>query len=426
MCGICGVVGKIGVKEENAFKIMLQLDVLRGKDSTGMFAVTSNGDVMSAKEAWLPQDFLESRGAKEIFKKSLKVLVGHNRYATVGSVNKANAHPFEFDNIIGVHNGTTTKSMFYQHDKFTVDSEALFWHIENKGIEDAWKNITGAASIVYYNSIDKSLNLARNKERPMEMAISKDKNTLFFASESWMITVACAKAGIELSDEGGSTDLNTLYTIKPFGKDGKINKKELEVYKAPVAYLGSNRRSVGSVKEAKTNFDLHVGDEVVFKFTGLNTVGGSTVGVIETLETAKPIVGRVYMPTNSFEVNSAFLEHGRKYQGRIISVANYSGGQGFSVSFQTIHEVLDFDDDDEQECVVFSRSSKSFTREQFEKAQGVDNTCSWCASPVDFDLLDFKGAGTSVGVQRVVCEECLMSFGDEVESYCDVEEVYHA
>ena len=32
MCGIIGVAGNIGLAEEKAFKLMLQLDVIRGQD----------------------------------------------------------------------------------------------------------------------------------------------------------------------------------------------------------------------------------------------------------------------------------------------------------------------------------------------------------------------------------------------------------
>ena len=91
---------------------MLWLDALRGFDSTGMFCVNNQGNIYWAKEASNPGKFLPQAEVKDILNiafRNGKMLVGHNRKATKGSVTDDNAHPFIEENIILVHNGTIFK-----------------------------------------------------------------------------------------------------------------------------------------------------------------------------------------------------------------------------------------------------------------------------------------------------------------------------
>lgn len=52
----------------------------------------------------------------------------HSRYATQGDVSIQNSHPFEYDNIIGAHNGVVfnSKKLDEMHGKKEVDSEHIF------------------------------------------------------------------------------------------------------------------------------------------------------------------------------------------------------------------------------------------------------------------------------------------------------------
>src|SRR5690348_5835448 len=106
MCGIVLVAGKISKNEEGAFKTLLELDTIRGPHSTGVLSVTHDKIVTVAKSVGTPWDLYDTSSFRSLFSKSHTLLLGHNRYATVGAITKGNAHPFEHDNVVGVHNGT--------------------------------------------------------------------------------------------------------------------------------------------------------------------------------------------------------------------------------------------------------------------------------------------------------------------------------
>jgi glucosamine 6-phosphate synthetase-like amidotransferase/phosphosugar isomerase protein len=119
MCGICAVVSSsLTLAETETFKDLLFVNQLRGFDSTGVFSVDKKTEVskrrwMSFKEAAEASYFLNSEDKHGVKKALLAsghaALVGHCRWATIGNVSAKNAHPFSFDNVIGVHNGTLRK-----------------------------------------------------------------------------------------------------------------------------------------------------------------------------------------------------------------------------------------------------------------------------------------------------------------------------
>lgn len=204
MCGLVGIAGKIGDKERSAFKMLLQLDTVRGPHSTGVATVKNSGLVYVDKSKGTPWEFKEehklrfSKGKPNAF---CKILIGHNRYATVGEINVANAHPFECGNVIGAHNGTLTYShRLDDRHSFDVDSEALLSHINTYGIHKSYPDMCGAWALTWYDKKEEKVYWIRNKERPLYYAYSADEKTIFWASEEWMIDVACGYFDIELID----------------------------------------------------------------------------------------------------------------------------------------------------------------------------------------------------------------------------------
>src|SRR5574343_438908 len=166
MCGLVGVVMKSNAGFNNSslnmFEELLFIDTLRGPDSTGTFLVDKDGDVTVLKNDMTAWDFMSTKQFNEHISKpaykSGKALIGHNRKATQGKVNPANAHPFVVNKEFTlVHNGTLTT---HKHLGDTeVDSEAIA-----KYLHDKWKDedtpedkakvlahIGGAWALIWYD-----------------------------------------------------------------------------------------------------------------------------------------------------------------------------------------------------------------------------------------------------------------------------------
>lgn len=196
-----------------------------------------------AKKMGDPFYLLNSKEYTEALRGANRAIIGHNRYATVGGVSEATAHPFDFPTLTGVHNGTLQgKWRLDDNDKYKVDSENLYHHIDKNGLTDALKLIQGAWSLVWWDKTDETLNFLRNKERPMWITSTQDANTILWASEKWMLEVACNKHSILHGDIWTTTiDMHISFEI---GKDRKIHKPHVKeapsTYVAPVYNYGKH------------------------------------------------------------------------------------------------------------------------------------------------------------------------------------------
>ena len=190
ICGIVAAAGLLTAEEEKIFKFLLILDTVRGEDSTGIAGVSVNGDVLVSKVVGTPYDLFPMKLTERVFTANNRLLIGHNRYATQGGVTKKNAHPFEFDNVVGVHNGTLKARYGLKHNNYAVDSEQLYANIDEDGEKVVIPNVEGAYALVWYDKENEQLKVIRNKERPLHYAFSACGKKVFFASEAWMLGVA--------------------------------------------------------------------------------------------------------------------------------------------------------------------------------------------------------------------------------------------
>lgn len=192
---------------------MLIVDSIRGSDSTGF--VTAKGDESTVfKIAGDPYFAKENKTYDRTLMKAANVLIGHNRYATTGKITRLNAHPFDFPNVVGVHNGTlTNKWALPDGHTFDVDSEALYNAIDTLGVAPAIGKALGAWSLVWFNKKQKTINFLRNDERPMSLCFSEDKKTLFFASEAHMLQWILVRNGVKHTPIQITT-VNKLISLK--------------------------------------------------------------------------------------------------------------------------------------------------------------------------------------------------------------------
>lgn len=251
MCGICGVVsGSAGIPEQRLFSSALLLNVFRGKDSTGVFRVTKNDKQVEIAKSMDPSPVAlydkNSPVLELVNRAGSSALIGHCRAATRGEVNIDNAHPFEFPNVVGIHNGTISKK-FKGSEDYKTDSEALYKLINDVGIEEALNevesNFSTAYSLAYFDKTDGTMNFVINEERPLHFGFLYGGTTLFFSSESWVLRKSAEMQKLKLSaeeilgkDKGDVFTLNKhqLFKVNPQNvKDWKLTK--LKVKPAPVS-----------------------------------------------------------------------------------------------------------------------------------------------------------------------------------------------
>jgi glucosamine 6-phosphate synthetase-like amidotransferase/phosphosugar isomerase protein len=126
MCGLVGMAGALNQQHDGAFKNLLIVDSVRGPHSTGVLTVNTSRDVKIVKASGDPFELLGTKAYENVMRYANNVVMGHNRYATKGAINKTNAHPFDFEHVSGAHNGTlTTQGQLDDSKDFDVDSENL-------------------------------------------------------------------------------------------------------------------------------------------------------------------------------------------------------------------------------------------------------------------------------------------------------------
>ena len=210
------------MKDEKVFKDLLWFSAVRGMDSTGVGGVSrivkdGTRDIRLAKETGPPWYLFDTKQFDKVMYGNNQVLMGHNRFKTTGEVNRKNAHPFLFEDILGAHNGTIdyqNKNRLERGGEFRTDSEAIFNNIQVHGIEDTIGRIekSEAYSLTWYDARDNTINFLRNEHRPLYFIYSKSMKSLYWASEYELLMPALWRQGIELVPKAVTTNPDTHYS----------------------------------------------------------------------------------------------------------------------------------------------------------------------------------------------------------------------
>lgn len=161
ICGLVGVIGNIEKAHKDAFRTLLCLDTIRGPHSTGVATINSQGEWDMVKRRGTPWDLFDSREYHTTINKVTYGLIGHNRYATQGKVNQTNAHPFEFEDVVGCHNGTLRgQHRLPEHTRFEVDSENIYYAIQTEGLDATLAKLDGAYALSYWDKRRRGLCVA--------------------------------------------------------------------------------------------------------------------------------------------------------------------------------------------------------------------------------------------------------------------------
>lgn len=219
---------------------------LRGMDSTGMFQVDAAGVPYMYKLPVQASMFIQDKNAKQFIRATPRVAmtVCHVRAATEGSVSLSNAHPFSVNHpddesrlLIGVHNGTLQNWKSHKEAReYDVDSDWAMSRILVEGRKAFTDTLRGAYSFVWWdNENPMRLWFARNSERPLAVARTKNKKHIMFASEPDMLALLTGRNGMEVEETIYITGTNQLYYVD-VDRDELILEPHGEKYQEPLTY----------------------------------------------------------------------------------------------------------------------------------------------------------------------------------------------
>lgn len=408
MCGIVGVLSSEGmIKIADRRKFFLQAlyaDALRGWDSTGMFfsgAKAKKHNTLVYKRALPSPDFLPQKMTQAMMTRMdyYSFCIGHNRAATKGSVDDNTAHPFQFKDIIGVHNGTLTSHHQLPGGTYDVDSEAIFAAFQKESAESIIPKLEGAFALVWYDARDKMLHAVRNEERTLYTAHVNKQDTILVASEKEMIEWLAHRNQMDIEDpvllEAGKILSFSSKKVK------EIEKKDVTLHKKPTFnnkgkwngsyydYNGGNNYNNGgsnykgnqkpTSKEILNLIDSKPGDQVEFIISKFRPYPNNGLrGCVEG-----------YMPNDPWhqvEMGGAETkDNWEKYAGKAAVatiISGYESNDGFDVV--TVKDIVVIDDDSQKKREASSSSTKKFygpkgkqvDRNEWDKL--IRFGCSYC------------------------------------------------
>lgn len=227
MCGLIGVASTMGTKNEgnrrDAFIEGLIADQFRGADSTGIAVIRRSERQKPAlvfKRGVNASEFIEFRQFADLMRPfdQYQYVIGHNRAATRERVNNQNAHPFQVENITLVHNGT-----IYNQNELNVqdlvpapvDSAYIAASFVKNGVKETLEKLNGGFALVWHDATDGTLNFARNEAKPLYMGYLKEENSMFWASELYMLHWILHRNGLEVEGKYRTTSPHVWYRFNP-------------------------------------------------------------------------------------------------------------------------------------------------------------------------------------------------------------------
>lgn len=402
MCGLVGAAGDLSFNHEKAFKDLLIFDVIRGEHSTGVLGVQKfTAHPVIVKQLGAPHELFNDLRWERISKSINKVLLGHNRYATQGTVNKRNAHPFEFGTVIGAHNGTVSnKHALVDGNKFDVDSQAIFNSIDQEGVEETITKLKGAFALTWWNMADDTINFIRNSDRPLYISWTEDKKAVFWASEAWMLEIALSRHSIKFEKPGMLVEENWLsIPVEDKGVLGKGVVKKIHCPKyQPVIYgspankqtsssnasnANSNNSSQGGQSNTKnTNNVLTLPSKNLSKSMPGGVLGSKCVLLELGMKSMTNDGGKYIMCENPLMPDVDIrLFYGRDdvyVDGDIITgdIQTWVADGGYFKVTPLSVKVVEMED----KSVYYDFKGNALTKEQFEKKYPY---CAWCNSDIN-------------------------------------------
>lgn len=252
MCGLVGIAGHLTQADSNILVDLLKVSApFRGEDSTGVFSVgrySKSNAVRMLKQVGPPYELINTVGFSTVIQGTTsRGLFGHVRKKTVGDVSRHTAHPFFENDVIGMHNGTLLHGWQKLTDEtYPVDSQAIMAALsQTDDPVPVLEKLNGAFALIWFDQRTGYLNIARNEQRQLWYAFSKDRKRIFWASEWQFLEFVLGKHNIEVwTTEKGQgyflvapMELHVL-DLRIEGKDAtaieRVSNRPFEKAKSPV------------------------------------------------------------------------------------------------------------------------------------------------------------------------------------------------
>jgi hypothetical protein len=289
---MCGIIGFLGIPNNTyevlKVKYLLHMNEWRGKDATGIWNIKDK----LQKNLDKVEDFILNNNIKWT---EDNILLGHCRSASSGTAKSIDgAHPHEYSNLVGVHNGTlrycydlTSK---YNNDKFGkcnnkinyndfTDSQLLYKIINDTRSTKVLSHIEGSAALLFHDKNKPNVLYAFRKEnsgtdeRPLYYGFSSvpEHSGIYFSSILKSLKIIGCEDVKEIQAEGVSIFENGQFKEFIPIKKIKTSYQNSSSNNATNAYshnVGFNFGSTNFVDNFKDLWFQHETTEEWLKYTG--------------------------------------------------------------------------------------------------------------------------------------------------------------
>lgn len=431
MCGLVGAAGSIYEPQKNTLKLLMYMNYLRGVHSIGINMVIDPPYALQDKET--PElVVIKSLGHTENIydehpnyfdmqdniKGNVRYAMVHNRHATIGNVNIKNAHPFEFEDITGMHNGTITKQgleMIPDHQFFDTDSEAIFHNIQQDGPDAIIPKLWGAYALIWYDNRDQSIYFIRNSQRPLNYQMTP--SGIFWSSDPDFLDLAFKKTKTTAVGGIESFEENWLYR---WDTKAEFNERKLEKLRkikgyTPKTYVTTTKtfKPVSNIVQGNFGKSASRGwvDEKKLAKTTKGQYLDFKVGLVTSLRNGQrylslttevcgtQLEARVFEP----EKNLKGALHGDKYNGLVkkIKTCGVFGSPYMLLDTDTLvpYEELPFGDT--EDVILYQGfGNELLDKKQYE--QKLETKCAHCQSDEEV------GKATFFQRDQWLCDNCVV------------------
>ena len=180
---------------------------------------------------------------------NIKMIMGHARAATLGSVIVETSHPFNFSGLVGCHNGTCHNMVpkdLTKEEKESIkasDSWNIFNLMNQQGLDKTLETIKdGAFALVWYDKNNSTLNFIRNEKRPL--FFGSTGGTLYWASEEQFLEMIKQRTRFNISiKEAEPYQLYSIDVRMPKGVNFNQEDKSSILKPTPVVIFSSKHFS---------------------------------------------------------------------------------------------------------------------------------------------------------------------------------------